>query len=299
MAQYENAVSVWTISFETMLQLAHHVKVDEERLIMIHSVGRAGSTLASQVFAQVEGVINFSEPDAVTWMVIARYFQPDKKAELIALLDASIRMLCKNPAKTAWVIKGRSFIIELGDWLHELYPQAKNIFLSRGAETWLASGIRAYSDGVTRTAAEQQEYEREIREALAPGTPLIAQYSADQHLTDTEILVLMWLSVMQRYMELHKLGVKMLAIYYSSWQRAPRETATAMLEYCGCRPTDMSAVEAALSRDSQAGTSLSRDTVNRHETSIQPGDLEALNRHLKKHTYIQTADFEAANTLKL
>ena len=101
MAQYENAVSVWTISFETMLQLAHHVKVDEERLIMIHSVGRAGSTLASQVFAQVEGVINFSEPDAVTWMVIARYFQPDKKAELIALLDASIRMLCKNPAKTA------------------------------------------------------------------------------------------------------------------------------------------------------------------------------------------------------
>lgn len=299
LAQHENAVSVWTITFETMFQLAQRVRVDEEHLIMIHSVGRAGSTLASQVFAQVEGIVNISEPDAVTWMVIARYFQPDKKVELMALLDACIRMLCKTPTKTAWVIKGRSFIIELGDWLHELYPQAKNIFLYRDAETWLASGIRAYSDGVTRTAAEQREYERSVREALAPGTPLIAQYSADQHLTDTEILVLMWLSVMQKHMELHELGVKMLAINYASWQQAPRETATAMLDYCGCRPTDMSAIEAALTKDSQAGTSLSRDAVHKHETSIQPSDLEALNRHLKNHAYIQTADFEVANTLKL
>lgn len=197
------------------------------------------------------------------------------------------------------MIKGRSFAIELGDWLHELYPQAKNIFLYRDAETWLESSLRAYSDGVTRTAAEQREYERGVREELAPGTPLIAQYRADQHLTYTEILVLMWLSVMQKHMELHELGVKMLAIRYSNWKRAPRETAAAMLEYCGCRPTDMSAVETALTKDSQAGTSLSQAAVHKHEISIQPSDLETLNRHLKNHAYIQTADFEAANTLKL
>ena len=299
MAQYENAASVWMISFETMFQLAQHVKMDDKQLIMIYSVGRAGSTLASQVFAQVEGVINLSEPDAITWMVGARYFRPDKKAELMALLDASIHMLCKTPAKTAWVIKGRSFIIELGDWLHELYPQAKKIFLYRDAETWLASSIRAYSDDMTRTATEQKEYERGLREALAPGTPLIAQYSPDQYLTNTEILALMWISAMQRYTELHKLGIKMLAIHYPSWRQAPRETAIAMLEYCECRPTDMSAVETVLTKDSQAGTSLSQAAVHKHEISIQPSDLETLNRHLKNHTYIQTADFEAANTLKL
>jgi hypothetical protein len=287
------------ISFETMLQLAHRVNLDEERLVILHSVGRAGSTLASQIFAQVEGVINISEPDAITWMVGARYFQPDKKAELIALLNATIHMLCKTPAKTAWVIKGRSFIVELGDWLYELYPHAKNIFLYRDAETWLSSGIRAYSDGVTRTATEQKQYEQGLRKALVLGTPLIAQYDTDKHLTSTELLVLMWLSVMQKYVELHELGLNMLAICYPSWQQAPRETAIAMLEYCECRPTDMSAIDATLSRDSQAGTSLSRDTLQKHEASIQPSDLATLNLHLGQHAYIQSADFEAPNTLKL
>jgi hypothetical protein len=109
----------------------------------------------------------------------------------------------------------------------------------------------------------------------------------------------MWLSVMQRYMELHKLGVKMLAIRYPNWQGTPRETAVTMLEYCECLPTDLSTVEAALLRDSQAGTLLSQEAVQKNEISVQPSDLEELNRHLKNHAYIQIADFEVANTLKL
>ena len=51
-AQYENAIRVVTIPFETMIQLAQSITVDDNKLIFIHSMGRSGSTLASQIFAK-------------------------------------------------------------------------------------------------------------------------------------------------------------------------------------------------------------------------------------------------------
>ena len=55
-AQYEDTRRVITMDFAALIQLAQSVKVDDTKLILIHSVGRAGSTLASQIFAQVDGV---------------------------------------------------------------------------------------------------------------------------------------------------------------------------------------------------------------------------------------------------
>ncbi|MEO5887111.1 MAG: hypothetical protein ABIQ77_05550 [Anaerolineales bacterium] len=299
LAQYENALSVLTIPFETMIQLAQSVSLDDERLILIHSVGRAGSTLASQIFAQVEGIINISEPDALTLLVGARYFQPDNKEGLSALLNAAVRMLCKTPAQTAWVIKGRSFVIELGEWLQQLYPRAKNIFLYRDAETWLQSSLRAYNDGVERTDEERRMVESEDREVLKLGTPLIAQYDPNTHLSTTGLLSLMWLSVMERYVQLQSMGCKMLAIRYANWRFAPHETAAAMLDYCTCKPADMTRIDEVLTRDSQAGTFMSQEVIQQKEKVMGAGDLEELNRHLQDHAFITSADFEVANTLKL
>ena len=63
--------------------------------------------------------------------------------DLVALLKATIRLLCTTPAETAWVIKGQSFVIELGDWIHALFPRTNNLFLYRHGETWLRSGLLA------------------------------------------------------------------------------------------------------------------------------------------------------------
>ncbi|NCF69291.1 MAG: hypothetical protein GWP61_25345 [Chloroflexi bacterium] len=49
----------------------------------------------------------------------------------------------------------------------------------------------------------------------------------------------------------------MIAIRYSNWRSHPRETAVAMLGYCNCLPSDLTAVYETLTKDSQAGTSLS------------------------------------------
>jgi len=124
--QFEKAKRVLTIPFETMIQLAKSVAVDDDRLILIYSVGRCGSTLASQIFAQIPGVTNISEPYVLSQLVIARNTKAANEDDLVALLEAAICLLCKTAAETAWVVKGQSFVIELGDWLHKIYPHTKN-----------------------------------------------------------------------------------------------------------------------------------------------------------------------------
>ncbi len=297
--QYEKAKRVLTISFETMIELAQSVSIDDNRLILIYSVGRCGSTLASQIFTQIPGVINLSEPNTLSQLVIARNTKVANEDDLIALLKATMCLLCKTAAETAWVVKRQSFTIELGDWLNQFYPHTKNLFLYRHAETWLRSGLRAYSRGVAATDEERRAAEKQRREILGPLVPLIAQYDPNQSLSHAGALSLMWLRSMERYMQYCDMGIEMLAIRYDNWRTAPRKTIEAMLDYCQCRPTDMKPIYEVLNRDSQAGTRLSREALDQQERDITELDLEVLHWHLKNHAFINEADFEVPHTLKI
>ena len=296
--QFEKATRVITIPFETMIQLAKSVTMNDSRLIFIYSVGRCGSTLASQIFAQVPGVVNISEPFVLSQLVVTRNTKSALDEEIVALLEASIGLLCKTEANTAWVIKGQSFTIELGDWLHKLYPHTKNLFLYRNAETWLQSGLRAYGGDIETTDEERKARDKQRREILGPLVPLIAQYDPEQHLSHAGALALMWLRAMERYVQHCNMGVEMLAIRYDSWRSAPHKTAEAMLNYCQCKPVDMTAIAAALNRDSQAGTRLSREVLEQRDRVITELELEELHKQLQNHAFIHEADFKVPNTLK-
>lgn len=296
-AQYDEAVRVWTISFETLLQLAQSVDLDASRLISIYSVGRCGSTLASQIFAQVPGVVNISEPAVLSHLVIARNMAIAPDDELMALLRASICLLCKTPAETAWVLKGQSFVIELGDWLHELLPQTKNIFLYRHAESWLRSGLRAFGQPAALSEEEEWQMDRQRRDKLGPLVPLIAHYDPNQPLPHAGALSLMWLRVMELYVEYWQAGMEMLAIRYEDWRSAPEKTAVAMLNYCHCKPDDMTAVYETLNKDSQADTHLSRDTLGQRQRVLTDDELAELNKHLQNHAFIHEADFVVPHTI--
>lgn len=297
--QFEKATRALTIPFEAMIQLAESVPMDDSRLIFIHSTGRCGSTLASQIFAQVPGVMNISEPYALSQLVIARNTKKAAEDELVPLFAATIRLLCKQAAGTAWVVKGQSFVIELGDWLHRLYPRSRNIFLYRHAETWLLSGLRAYGRGAEEAEDRNREREKQRRGVLGPLVPAIAQYDPDLFLSHAGCLSLMWLTAMERYVAYCNMGMEMLAIRYASWLSAPGETAEAMLDYCGCKPADMDAVYQTLNRDSQADTHLSRDVLEQRKRALTEVELGDLRRHLQQHAFIHEADYEVPNTLKL
>lgn len=298
-AQFENAQRVLTLPFATLKRLAQDIDLPGEKLIFIHSVGRAGSTLASQIFTQAEGVDSLSEPDALTTLVRARSQSWADEAELAALLDATMRLICRTEAPKAWVIKGRSFVIELADWLHALYPGARHLFLYRDAESWLQSSLSAYMGDRVGPEVDMRSLENGIRQTLAPFTPLIAGFDTGQHLTIIDLLALTWLSTMERYERLNQEGIEMMAIDYMSWHTTPRETAIAMLDYANCLPPDLAAVYEALTRDSQAGSYLSQDAVSGHKIALSANDHAQLQRRLQNHPTIQHAAFRASNTWEM
>jgi hypothetical protein len=297
MSQYEQAVTVITLPFSDFLRLTSAMPVQEGRVSFIYSVGRAGSTLASQIFARVDTVESISEPDALTNLVAARHNHPEQEPIHRALLVASVRFLCKSTIATKWVIKGRSQMIEIGDWLYDLYPQAKTIFLYRNAETWLASAKRAFINGKNQKNEEQAAIARAVRAYLKPVTHLVANYPEHQHLTLVELLVLTWLSAMDTCMKLYEMGIKPLPIRFSSWRLRPEATAMAMLEYCNCYPKDFLPVLDALSGDSQVNTVLSQENVRNRDYGLLPDDVEKLKYHLQQHRKIRSGDFNIPGTL--
>ncbi len=296
LAQFEHARRVLTLPFAEMIALAAEIDLPDDRMVFIHSVGRAGSTLASQIFAHVDGVSSLSEPDTLTMLVQARALGWGSEQQLQNILLATLRLHCRTAAERAWVIKGRSFALELADWLHALLPRANHLFLYRDAETYLHSAMSAYTDGVERPEEEDRAVEDFFRTAFAPLAPLVARVEPSQHLSGAELIILGWLSAMERYEELHRQGVRMMAIPFANWQTMPRETAVAMLDYCNCRPDDLTAVFETLTRDSQAGTPLAREAVRQHQYRLSNADLAALDRHLQSGTLVTTAAHTAANT---
>jgi hypothetical protein len=58
-------------------------------------------------------------------------------------------------------------------------------------------------------------------------------------------------------------------------------------------------LDKAIERDSQAGTFLAKDKVIKREDNVVPEDLEDLRIHLAEHAFINTADYEVSNTLKM
>jgi hypothetical protein len=109
----------------------------------------------------------------------------------------------------------------------------------------------------------------------------------------------MWLSLMDKYVDLDRAGVKMLAIQYPSWHLDPQRTALAMLDYCGVRPSDLTAFEEILQKDSQAGTSISQEAVKKKGLVSGLVNADEMNRFLQSHPHIKSPNFEVPNTLKL
>jgi hypothetical protein len=127
-------------------------------------------------------VVNISEPDALVDLVAYRYFYPQNAAEVAAMTNAVIRLLCNVEAAGGTIVKGRSFAIELGDLFHTLFPRAKQIFLYRDAKSYMFSALRAFDDGVQRSEGEMQQLLAGIQTWLTPLVPSITQLAPQEQL---------------------------------------------------------------------------------------------------------------------
>lgn len=296
-AQYENTVRLIGVPYETLHQLAGNISLDSSRLILVYSTGRSGSTLLGSALNAVEGTINYSEPDVFTQLVAIRQADTRKEAEVSALVQSCTKLLCKGteqtPTPAHWVIKFRSFVIELGDLFHSHFPGAKNIFLYRHAEGYMASTLRAFVGN-----ADSPEFRAGIQGWLGTLVPPIAKHMREGGplLNFSSISAILWLRTMERYMQLQEQGIPGLTVRYEDLKSNPKDAIHKIIEYCGLTAENMEAVYQVFEKDSQSGSALSQENVGQKDFKLTDEHKADLARELEAHPFIKSADFVIPTT---
>lgn len=281
-AQYEAAQGLVAVGYDTLHELAETVPVDPARLILVHSVGRCGSTLVSRAFAESGGVLSLAEPDVLTQLVALRGTGHCDPGELSRLVRSCTRLVCANASASAGAdagagdghrvaIKFRSFVVQLADVFHQQFPAATNVFLYRGAHAWSRSTMRAF--GAREPQAEAQQ--AQVQDRLGRLLPLLAAYRAAQGrlLTPVEAMACHWVGLMEQALDLRQRGVPMFTARYEELTAAPHAVLAALFGYCGLPALPAPVVDRLLAGDSQAGSSVSRAAVQAADGSFDPDEL--------------------------
>jgi hypothetical protein len=223
------------------------------------STGRCGSTLVSKVFAALDGVASWSEPDIFTGLTQMRPFDRSRDREVADLCESAVRLTCKpvrSRRTTHHVLKFRSQVMELADLLSERFAGAKTVFMYRNAITWLDSVFRSFLRG---RPIEDDEYNQGMQDSLARRHPLVAEYARPgPPMSPACLWTLGWLSSVERYLQLCDAGHGGIALRFEDLKRDSEGLIRALLAYTALTPEDWAAVRAVLERDSQEGTTVAR-----------------------------------------
>lgn len=257
-AQYEAAERLIAVPYATLHALAAEVKLDPQRIMLLYSTGRCGSTLFSHVLNQNPAIVSFAEPDVFTQLVMLRTAGQSDDSEITALLYDSLMLMSAQAQRQGfqfWAFKFRSYVVSISDLLYQAAPEAKLLFLYRNALTWARSFSRAFgsSDAALADRLEQDGFRYVIPSVDAD---LRMQPRA---LTWVEYLAHMWVSTMQDSRRLQQQGAALACARFEDLQRAPQAIIQAVLAHCGLPLPAPDRLARVLAEDSQAGTAGAQD----------------------------------------
>jgi hypothetical protein len=271
-AQYDAATELVSVPFDELHQLAAAAPLLPERLVMVYSTGRCGSTLVSHAFAAAEDVTSLSEPDVYYQL---HFLRDEEHPEFEGLVKTCTTLLCAPRPAGTWEIKLRGLNIELAGPLLTAFPGAKTVFLYRQADSWARSAARAF--GWFSPAVLADWYERAVR---TPRPRSLADRPApDRFRSPSDLLSWLWSTSMLRALALQEQGVPMFIARYEELNARPGEVLAALFDYCGVRIAPEALAE-VLAKDSQEGTSLSRARVEESTSELTEQRRLAFRRFL-------------------
>jgi hypothetical protein len=300
LSQFESAVQVLKVSYETLEQLADQVELDDQRLIFIYSMGRCGTTLTSAAFTQAEDVVSISEPDVITQLVLMRDFSRISEPEISALVQSCLRLTCKNQInghQPVWSIKFRSFVIEVTDLLYAHFPQAKSLFLYRHAEPWGISFARAFGGNAAPT--QEQLIGFWVNSKLLAKKLDRYNLASFDEINPGLMISLMWLNNMERCLERLNAGQPLLPVRYEDLRANPELAISKIFDYCGVTVANMNNLLDVFQRDSQAKTPISRDQMKQIAWELDPDDFSIMQSIIAEQPIINTPDYRLPGTLLL
>jgi len=285
-AQYAAARRLLQVPFETLHRLAAEVVIDPQRLILIYSIGRCGSTLVSRAFREIEGVDSISEPDVFTQMLFTWGASDLDGAEKAELWKSCTLLQCA-PGKirhaTAWALKFRSEVTNLWPLFYAIFPEAKVIFLYRSARTWARSFLRMI--GVDDPAAPLPV--GFLRAFLGRTIP---RFEGQETISALELAAQVWLCIVEQCLEMQRKGIAIFVTRYEELNAAPRKVLAQMFAYCDLAANAVTNLDTVLEQDSQEGSPLSRARMAEASVPWSQEHMDEIDRLIRESSQGLTAD---------
>lgn len=298
--QFEQAQRLIAVPYEMLPQLAHQARPTLDKLILIYSTGRCGSTLLSQIFNEVDGVTSYSEPDVFSQIIHLRRPDPER----VELLRNCTRLIFKAGAvnnSRHQVLKFRNQCVEIIGLFYEAFPQAKNLFLYRNTIAWAASFYRLITRGNQAdepmpTHEAINWLERHLGRPISPAT--LGVTLTAEHLFLVEELALLWLILLDRVLRFQQQGIPILTLRYEELNQRRLETVSKLFDYCDLPPAAAARALTAFARDSQEGTRLGREEAQKgNRLAFDKHQIAQIEAIVAQHPHIQSPDFIMPGTL--
>ena len=113
----------------------------------------------------------------------------------------------------------------------------------------------------------------------------------------SRFIATLWLSLMQRYLELRERGVPLCALRYEDLKAAPEEMVAAVFAYCDLPAVNLRQVISVFDEDSQRGTRLSQAQSSQNPYVLTDQQLAEIRAMLQLHPVLNTPDIILPNTL--
>lgn len=301
-AQYSRARRLLAVPFPVFRQLARQMPT-VERLIMIYTTGRSGSTLLSRVLNSLDDVRSLSEPDAATHFVHLRHVDGQQKSEVRELLDSTVRFLSKSAAPrppSVLALKLRIEGTQIIDLFQATFPQARSLFLYRDAIDFVRSFYRIATRDQAPVPTPVHELVAGFHHFMACDvTPLLACLDPDTTAASTvQLLTLWWMAAMEWYLAQQARGVTALAVRYDDLNDKKEQVLSAVFQHCGLPTEAVTRTLGVFAQDAQAGTPLARDVPDQgNQLQLDEMQRQEVLRILKRHPVLQTPDFVVPGTL--
>jgi len=296
-AQFEHAENLFTVDFETFIELARRID-PPNLLIMIHNIGRCGSTLLSRMFLPLEGCTSFSEPDSFTQMAFWRTPNDPRDELWRSLLPACMKFTFKNSSAQKngiAIVKFRSGCLNLLDLFLSGFPEAKHYFLYRDCGSWVDSLMRLIGRHVPMRDLSLTEALTNCRnnngrlldQSAFPFERLPPILSAPER------LAISWLVYLEHVSNIHQTNAgALLPMTYQELSANSESCMRNVFAECGLPREYLSASLSALQHDSQAGTPFARiDGDSNISRALSQTDSLRMQSILDMHPFINDGQY--------
>lgn len=302
-AQYEHAVRLFMLDYESLHALAAEVTSRPSKLVFIHNIGRCGSTLIHNLLNRVDGARSLSEPDAISMVQSVRAGRATRDAELTDLLRSSVGVLFKphsGPAPDVGVVKLRSQCLDILELIYQAFPQATHLFFYRSAHGWITSlQSRRVRFGPTEDfslSSATNWFERHYNHAI--DFTDFGLTALPDPITSVQQLTISWLIMMDQYLRCEQPNGKIPAVRYEELNASRQTVVSALLSYVGLPLDGIREALAAFNQDSQIGTRMARaDAETGAKLTFSAQELHDIAALLQQHPVIKSSEFRVPDHL--